>query len=220
MANKPPSYDIRPTTIAKVASLFDRFHPYKSTGRLSVYTFGVFENDEVIAAFIWQPPPPGSARSVFEALPQGVLSLSRMVAVPKHERRLNHISKPLRHQMKHLIDRTRWPVLITYSDESVGHTGHVYMCSGWQKTVRRRAPTLTTGEGRRVSRYSNGKSAHHEDVTKGHAWLQRWEHWIAGSRDDVKPAMDLFGTSWAKIPIAGKTWRSGAQAYTYARRAA
>lgn len=220
MANKTPQFDIRPTTISTVASLFDRFHPYKSTGKLSVYTFAVFENEEPVAAFVWQPPPPGAARSVFPELPQGVLTLSRMVAAPKSERRLNHISKPLRHQMKRLIDRTRWPVLITYSDESVGHTGHVYKCSGWQKTERRKAQTLTTEDGRRVSRYSNGVAANHNNVTKGTAWIQRWEHWIAGARADAKPALELFTAHWDKVPIEGKTWRSGAQAYRYERRAA
>lgn len=34
------------------------------------------------------------------------------------------VSKPLRRQMRVEIDRGRWPVLITYSDEGQGHTGH------------------------------------------------------------------------------------------------
>lgn len=215
MANPPPSFDLRETSIAEVAHLFARFHAYRSTGNVAVYAFAVFERTAPVAAFLWQPPPPGAAKSICAELPHGVLTLSRMVAVPKEERRLKHISKPLKHQMRRLIDRTRWPVLATFSDESVGHTGHVYKCSGWQKTDRRRARTLTTPDGRRVSRYSNGEQANHVDATSGHAWIQRWEHWAC----DREHVADMFYTHWDRVAIPGKTWRSGAQAYTYERKA-
>jgi tRNA U34 5-carboxymethylaminomethyl modifying GTPase MnmE/TrmE len=76
-------------------------------------------------------------------------------ALPREERRLRHISKPLKRQMRDLIDRTRWPVLVTYSDEGQGHLGHVYKCSGWQKTTRKRAQVLSVA----IVGYTNaGKS--------------------------------------------------------------
>jgi len=133
-----------------------------------------------------------------------------MVAVPRDRRRLQHISKPLRWQMRRAIDRSRWPVLVTYSDESVGHTGHVYKCSGWRKTARNLAATLTVA-GRRVSRYADGRVVEHVDAVRGEAWIQRWEHW---STDD--PAA-LFATRWRRVPVPGKFWRSGAPAMTYER---
>lgn len=105
----------------------------------------------------WQPPPPGAASAVCPEAPFGALALSRMVALPRSERALRHISKPLRQQMRRLIDRTRWPVLVTYSDEGQGHTGHVYKCSGWTPTVRSHRPIRETVDGARASSYSNGK---------------------------------------------------------------
>lgn len=145
--------------------------------------------------------------------------------MPKDERRLKHISKPLKYQMRRLIDRTRWPVLVTYSDESVGHTGHVYKCSGWQPTMRNKASTLTTTDGRRVSRYSNGKQADHPTAVAGHAWIQRWEHWVRSTVDetcktvgDGAACVALFQEHWDRVAIPGKKWRSGKQAYTYVRR--
>lgn len=141
-----------------------------------------------------------------------------MVALPKDQRCLKHISKPLKKQMKSLIDRTRWPVLITYSDESVGHTGYVYECSGWP-TMRRHNPTFTTPDGCRVSSYSAGKHRRPEGE-RGDAWLQRWEHWIAGSPADPQAAIEHFDAHWKRVPVEGKTWRSGAQAYTYERQTA
>lgn len=202
------SFDLRPTTIARVAHLFERFHGYASVGKFQAYTQAVFEDDEPIAAFVWQPPPPQAAITVCSTCPQGVLALSRMVAIPKSERRLRHISKPLKKAMRDMIDRTRWPVLITYSDESLGHTGYVYACSGWRKTERNRAAIFTLN-GKRVSRYANGKKADLTGAIRGEAWLQRWEHWIV---DD--PAAH-FASHWKREAIPGKKWRSGNQAYRY-----
>ena len=241
MSSPGPSYEIRATTIAEVRDLFARFHPYKGAGNCAVYAFAVIEDEKPVVAYLWQPPPPGAAKSVFKELPAGVLALSRMVATPRDERRLQHISKPLRWQMKNLIDRVRWPVCITYSDESVGHqppcfgpdlskpeqtdceckgpfhTGHVYKCSGWQKTKRRKAPTYTTSDGRRISSYSDGGHMKHlpEGVVKGSAWIQRWEQWADGERESLVSA---FNSAWERVPVLGKKWKSGLQAYTYERK--
>lgn len=215
----PPNYTIRETTVAEVKDLFARFHAYKSTGRVCTYAFAVIEDDKPVAAFLWQPPPPNAAKVVCPELQVGVLSLSRMVATPREERRLQHISKPLKHQMKHLIDRTRWPVLVTYSDESVGHTGHVYKCSGWKKTARNATTMYTVGD-QRVSRYSNGVTTKPENAIASSAWIQRWEHRIA---QDPVELVALFSKHWDRVPVRArdgtpKLWRSGAQAYTYQRR--
>jgi hypothetical protein len=32
-----------------------------------------------------------------------------------------------------LIDRTRWPVLLTYADSGQGHTGAIYLAAGWTR---------------------------------------------------------------------------------------
>lgn len=168
-----------------------------------------------MAAYAWQPPAPGAARSVCPEAPHGVLALSRMVAVPREERRLQHVSKPLRLQMRRLIDRTRWPVLVTYSDEGLGHTGHVYKCSGWQPTERRERPTFLDAEGRRVSSYSDGRH-NTEGLTPGEpTWIQRWEHW-ACPRHRALAWMMAHG--WRRVAIPGQRWRSGSPAHTYRRR--
>lgn len=128
-------YVMRRITLGEVRDLCTRFHAYGSAGMIATYAFGVFEDNILVAAYAWQPPPPGAAKAVCPEAPEGVLSLSRMVAVPRENRVLNHVSKPLRRQMKKEIDRTRWPVLITFSDEGQGHTGYTYQCSGWHKTA-------------------------------------------------------------------------------------
>lgn len=164
------------------------------------------------------PPPPSAARSVFVELPHGVLALSRMVAVPHADRELRHVSKPLRVQMRRLIDRSRWPALVTWHDEGQGHTGHVYKCSGWQPTTRKRAETVEV-DGRRVSRYSNGARVKRDDGVRGHTWIQRWEHWDLGDAvDERTAAIARFDASWERVAIPGRFWRSGSQAYRFVRR--
>jgi hypothetical protein len=218
--NRGPSYDLREVPLAKVRALFEAHHGYKSVSASATYCFGVFEDSEPVVAYAWQPPPPGAAKSVCPEAPQGVLSLSRMVAVPRKDRRLRHISKPLRRQMNHLIDRTRWPVLITYSDEGQvndkgePHNGFVYECSGWTATVRHRAPVHESIDGARCSSYSAGKHGTRDLVHVGSTWIQRWEsHACAKGAADAW--MALYG--WERVALLGKTWKSGRQAHTYVR---
>ncbi len=206
-----PTFDLRRTDQKAVRALFEQHHGYKSLGQAST-CFAVFEDGRAVAAFAWQPPPPGAAKSVCPEAPAGVLSLSRMVAVPKGQRRLKHISKPLKVQMHRLIDRTRWPVLVTYSDEGEGHTGYVYKCSGWTPTTRSKADVSENETGSRVSKYSNGRRSHAQRT--GFTWIQRWEHRVC---PPGAAAEWMKAAGWSRIAIEGKVWANGSQRHTWVR---
>jgi len=214
MSDKPPKYDLRTATRDEVVTLFEEHHGYKSLSASLTYCFAVFEDGKPVAAYAWQPPPPGAAKSVCPEAPQGVLSLSRMVAVDKKDRRLKHIGKPLRRQMNHAIDRTRWPVLVTYSDEGQGHNGFVYRCSGWTPTVRNKRPVNENAEGARCSSYSNGKHGKRALTRVGFTWIQRWESRICANGEALA-WMTAHG--WMRIEVPGKRWANGKQAHTYVR---
>ena len=128
------------------------------------------------------------------------------------QRKLKHVSKPLKVQMAKLIDRTRWPVLVTYSDEGQGHTGYVYKCSGWTPTKKSKNPFYTDQEGKRVSSYANGITGCRSILFGGYTTIQRWEHWACkpGTAFDF---MSIFG--WRRVPVIGKYWASGNPAYRY-----
>jgi len=202
-----------------VRALCEQYHGYGSAGGAKVYAFGVFEGNSLVAAYAWQPPPPGAAKAVCPEAPQGVLALSRMVAVPREQRRLNHVSRPLRRQMNRLIDRTRWPVLLTYSDEGQGHTGHVYKCSGWQPTAKEQRPYFVDANGRRASSYSNGRHGSRGLRRAGTTTIQRWEHWVS-IVPYASAAEYMAAHGWQRVPVPGKFWRSGNQAFTYRKEAA
>lgn len=216
MSHNAPSFDIRPCPGSVIEDLCAAHHPYKGSSGAPTYAFAVYEDDLPVAVYAWKPPPYGAAKAVGGSAPWGVLALSRMAAVPRSERILNHVSKPLRHQMRRLIDRGRWPVLITYHDESCGHTGHVYKCSGWHKTTRNKVRTVVDESGRRLSVYSNGKSAALPDnITRGHAWINRWEHHACPPGEELA-WMESHG--YYREPIPGKVWASGKQAHTVVYR--
>lgn len=208
---------IRAVDPGDVIALYERCHAYKGAPAVAAYTFAVIEDDAVVAAFSWMPPPYGAALSVCPEEPGGVLALSRMVAVPRTERRLKKISKAIRRQRDHLIDRGRWPVLITYSDEGVinergtATTGNSYRYSGFTPTKRRRAPQYER-DGRRTSSYSGGATSIKGLTRIGSATIQRWEHW-ACPRGEVRAWMARAG--WRRVEVPGR-WKSGAQAHGWA----
>ena len=210
MSKPKLSYKIELCDTSVVANLCKRYHPYGSSGKVSTYSFCVKEYGRVVAVYGWQPPPIGCSKSVCPEAPQGVLALSRMAAVPRDERDLNHVSKPLRRQMKYLIDRTRWPVLVTFSDNGLGHSGHVYKCSGWTKTTTSRRRISVAPDGSRESCYKNGVSF--SFMCNGTTTLQRWEHRICPKGEALR-YMKQHG--WFREPIPGKYWASGNQAHRW-----
>lgn len=209
-------FDLQPVGIEAVRELCEKFHGYGSAGNVAVYAFAVVESNRNVAAYAWQPPPPGAVCSVCPEAPSGVLALSRMVAVPKGDRKLKHVSKPLRQQMKHEIDRTRWPVLVTFSDEGQGHTGYVYQCSGWERTERRVVTTRVTPDGARASRYSNGRTGGRDLIRGPRTTIQRWEHWAC---ERGRAAEWMADHGWRRVPT-GRVWKSGQPAYTWINDAA
>ena len=101
MKHLTPTYNLDGCELVVVRDLCERFHgDGRWTGNSSTYAFAVWEEwDEqqiAVAAYTWQPPAPGAARSVCPEAPHAVLALSRMVALPKEQRRLQHVSRPLR----------------------------------------------------------------------------------------------------------------------------
>jgi hypothetical protein len=203
--------DLRECVLSDVARLFEAHHGYKSVGRIAVYCFAVIEDGAPVAAFVWSPPPPGAAKQLSSAPGgAGVLALSRMVAVPRSERRLQKISKALRRQMRDRVDRGRWPVLVTYSDASLGHTGHVYRCSGWTQDGVRRAAFSVGDSGERRSRYANGKASGLAVV--GVTELTRWVHRACPAGTEAE-WLERHG--WRREAIPGKKWSSGAEAYRW-----
>jgi hypothetical protein len=103
-------------------------HYAKSAPNTSTYRFGLYDDAlTLLGASIWIPPTRNAAATVSDDW-QAVLSLSRFALAPELPK--NTASYFLGRQMR-LIDRDRWPVLLTYADEALGHTGGIYKATNW-----------------------------------------------------------------------------------------
>jgi hypothetical protein len=208
--------------LSDVHHLFAKYHGYKSVGGLATYCQGVLEDGVFVAAFVWSPPPPGPCMLLSSAPGgAGVLALSRMVAVPKEERQLQKLSKPLRKIMRdgNYIDRGRWPVLLTYSDSSLigpsgkPHSGHVYLCSGWTKDCEVTRPYYENPTGQRVSSYTNGQTDMTGKQKAGDTVLTRWVHRVCPTGTEEQW---MNSNGWYRTRDDNKRWASGSVAHSWA----
>ena len=200
-------------SFADILPLLERYHAYKGAGCLGDVWVCRDERRRTVAGWVWFPPPPGAALATCPTCPAAVLALSRMVAIPKAERDWQ-ISKPLRWIMLHGIDRGRWPVLLTYSDAGAGHLGTAYQASRWKRGHTVTRPVYEDEEGRRRSDYNNGKRT--EGVRRvGETQITAWTHRVCPPGQEEA---HMVAHGWSRVPVPGKRWRSGSQAFTWTRQ--
>jgi hypothetical protein len=110
--------------------LIGLWHYSKSSPNTATYRHGLIGPDWAhYGAAVWIPPTRAAAEKVAGTDWEGVLCLSRLVVAP--EVPTNGASFLLGRSMR-LIDRDRWPVLLTYADTRLGHTGAIYKATNWE----------------------------------------------------------------------------------------
>ena len=112
-------------------------HHYSRGGsNTAVYTHGLYKSDGDILSGIawWLPPTRVACESVNKENWKKVLSLTRMVIVPGTPK--NACSFLLAKSIKIIKEERRFVSLVTYADESQGHTGNVYKSSNWNYVGR------------------------------------------------------------------------------------
>ncbi len=116
-------------------ALIRAFHYSASCPNTSTYRHGLYltADGEIALAYgaaLWIPPTRSAATAIAgEDDCEGVLSLSRFVIVPDVPK--NAASFLLGRSMRQ-IDRRVWPVLVTYADTNLGHTGGIYKATNWR----------------------------------------------------------------------------------------
>jgi hypothetical protein len=119
---------------AEAVAFLTATHYARGASNTSTYRHGLYERrwepfvGPQRGVALWQPP----TRTVGEMLAGccwgGVLALSRLAVEDDIPR--NAASFLLAGSMR-LLDRHRWPVLVTYADTGQGHTGGLYRACGW-----------------------------------------------------------------------------------------
>lgn len=141
-------------------------HYSHGSSNTRVYCHGLFPRDafwesQRVGVALWLPPTKTAARSFSKDNWQGVLALSRLVIedrIPK-----NAESFLIRHSMR-LIDRDRWPVLITYADTWQAHDGTIYKAAGWTECGRTKPEPTYQINGRMVCRKAGPKTRTHAEM--------------------------------------------------------
>lgn len=142
-----------------------RWHYSRGSSNTAVYCHGLFPREyfwagEAVGVALWLPPTKTAAQSFTDKW-QGVLALSRLAIddrVPA-----NGESFLIRHSMR-LIDRVRWPVLVSYADEWRGHTGAIYKATGWTECGRTKPERTYQIKGRMVSRKAGPHTRTHAEM--------------------------------------------------------
>ena len=71
--NDASSYDLRECPLSVVDALCASHHGYGGASATATYSFAVYEDGRAVAAYAWQPPPPGAAKSVCPEAPPACL---------------------------------------------------------------------------------------------------------------------------------------------------
>lgn len=118
-------------THGEALQLIRMWHYSQSGPNTSVCRHGLYRNITLTTLHgvaLWLPPTRAAGEAVAGDDWRGVLSLSRLVVDPDVP--TNGASFLLGRSMR-LIDRDRWPVLVTYADTNQGHTGAIYKATNW-----------------------------------------------------------------------------------------
>jgi hypothetical protein len=118
----------------EAARLIRSWHYAGGTPNTSTYRHGLYAavgwplTGEPYGVALWLPPAKPAAVSVAGEAWRGVLTLSRFALDPGVP--ANGASFLLGRSMR-MIDRDRWPILLTYADTSEGHDGAIYRATNW-----------------------------------------------------------------------------------------
>jgi len=126
-------WEVRNVDTYTARRLVERYHYAGRASNTATYLHGLFPkgsfwNAECVGVAWWIPPTKSAALATYPRDWKGVLALSRMVIVPGVPK--NACSFLLARSMK-LIDRERWPCLVTYADTYQGHVGTIYKAANW-----------------------------------------------------------------------------------------
>lgn len=150
-------------------NLVIRHHYAKGASNTATYLHGLYPTgwlwyNECVGVAWWIPPTMTAARWWAPENPEGVLVLSRLVIEPEVPPNACSflISKSLR-----MIDRARWPVLVTYADSWRGHTGVIYRAVGAEYCGETKPQPVYTVNGRMAARKATRTRTHTEMLALG-----------------------------------------------------
>jgi hypothetical protein len=126
-------WSVTPIPMGEGKRLVRALHYSKSHSNTATYLHGLRQSgilSDVYGVAWWIPPTRTTAEALAGDEWRGVLSLSRLVVAPEVPK--NGASFLLGRSMR-MVDRDRWPTLVTYADTRLGHTGAIYRATNWRE---------------------------------------------------------------------------------------
>ena len=162
---KAKEWEVQTIGMERASELVREFHYSGGGSNTAVYRHGLFPagcfmDAHCVGVASWIPPTPDAARATYPENWQGVLSLSRLAIGPAPK---NAASFLLGRSMQ-LIDRERWPCLVTYADTWRGHTGAIYRATNWQYVGLTKPQRTYVVNGRIVARKAGPRTRTHAEM--------------------------------------------------------
>lgn len=156
-------WEVADVPIDVATALVQKYHYSHGAANTATVLHGLYRKGSPVDVGVawWMPPTKAAALATYPENWKGVLSLSRLVVAPDVPK--NACSFLMGKSMR-MIDRTKWPCLVTYADEWQGHAGTIYKATNWVEVgVTRKEPVFVIGD-RMVSRKAGPRTRTHEEM--------------------------------------------------------
>lgn len=124
-------YYVTDLALQEARAMVEAEHYAKGSSNTAVYSHGLhwLLSPRAVGAALWLPPTRVACESVNKDEWKKVLSLSRLVILPNQP--TNAASYLLGQSIQKIKREKRFVSLVTYADESQGHTGAIYRATNW-----------------------------------------------------------------------------------------
>lgn len=156
-------WEVRDTPLSVGRSLVEQYHYSRGGSNTRTYMHGLYRigSEECVAVAWWIPPTKSAALATYPDRWQGVLALSRLVVHPDVPK--NACTFLLARSVK-LIDRAKWPCLVTYADTWRGHTGGIYRACNWEFVGMTKPERTYIKDGRMIARKAGPNTRTHAQM--------------------------------------------------------
>ena len=147
-------YEVMDIPHDRAKRFIEREHYSRGCSNTQVYGHGLYLKNpgglDLLGVAMWLPPTRVACESVNKAEWKRVLSLTRLAIHPLVP--TNGASFLLGQAMRRIQKDGRFCSLVTYADESQGHTGAIYRATNWEYVGRTGPyPRWENSEGRQVA---------------------------------------------------------------------
>lgn len=124
-------WDVRPAPLREAQDMVREHHYSRGGSNTAVYVHGLYrrEDGRLSGVAWWLPPTRVACESVDRARWRQVLALTRLVVLPDVPP--NACTFLMARSVRLIRADARFVSLVTYADESQGHTGTIYKAGNW-----------------------------------------------------------------------------------------